>query len=192
MWAWHATLLQLGLEIILLPHKLAPLNYPLCLTGCHWYTNTPSSRQPGKITSVGPRVFLSLPPPSRLSNHLSAPTVGIKTNPCLLFFFFYRNGCWLWRKRNPKYPAHLCVRGRSDSQTGRCTCVLCFSAVVSALFGLKEAVDHSLETQTVYAVQRTLSISWHQWTNVWCILYVCVLCVWTRESTLLAGQCLMG
>lgn len=38
------------------------LNYPLCLTGCHWYTNTPSSRQPGKITSAGPRVFLSLPP----------------------------------------------------------------------------------------------------------------------------------
>lgn len=64
------------------------LNYPLCLTGCHRYTNTLSSRQPGKITSIGPRVFFSLPPPSCLSNHLSAPTVRIKTNPQVIFFLF--------------------------------------------------------------------------------------------------------
>lgn len=45
------------------------------------------------------------------------------------------------------------VRERFDTQTGRCTCVLCFHDVVSALCELKEAVDHSLETQTVCAVQ---------------------------------------
>lgn len=169
------------------------LNCPLCLTGCHWYTNTPSIRQAGKITSGGPRVFLSLHPPSSLSNHLSAPTVRIKTNPP---FFLLKKPILIMHEEEFKIASLFVVWGKGfDSQTGRCTCVLCFCAVVSALCELKEAVDHSLETQTVCAVQWTFSISWHQRTNVQCILCVCArvrVCVWTCESALLEGKCLMG
>lgn len=92
VWAWHAKLLQLGLEIILLPHKLAPLTSDETelpsvsnrMSLVHKHPAKPTARQ--NYLRWTKSVFVYTPLPSCLSNHLSAPTARVKTNPCLIFF----------------------------------------------------------------------------------------------------------
>lgn len=62
-------------------------------------------------------------------------------------------------------------------QTGRCACVLRYRALSRALCELKEAADHSLETQTECAVHWTLSVLRHH-ALMYSARFVCVrVCV---------------
>lgn len=180
--AWHATLLQLGLEIIELLCKLQPLTSDenelpsvsnrMSLVHKHIVHLMAKKKKP----STEPRVFL-LPLLATICQVQQS-----ELNPTNLFFSFTETDCdyaqW-------KYPAYLLSEGKVW-QSDRCTCGSYFHAVLRALCALKEAVDHGLETQTVCAVQWSLSVSWHQCTNVQYILCVCV-CV--SLFTCVKGHC---
>lgn len=81
-------------------------------------------------------------------------------------------------KSDIKHPAHLLwgeglLIRRADVH------VFCVFVLLWALCeSIKEALDHSMETQTVCAVQWALSLLWHQCTNIQCVLCVCAcVCV---------------
>lgn len=122
---------------------------------------------------------------SRLSNHLSA--TGVRTSLGLTFhlsqeqisFTHNQNILLIWHAEETFH-----------GQAGRCACVLRYRALSRALCELKEAADHSLETQTECAVHRTFSPAASS-TNVQCSLCVRArLC--TRANAPLESKCLMG
>lgn len=104
----------------------------VCLTGCHWYTNTPSSRQPGKnYLRWTKSVFVSTPPtlsPSRLSNHLSAPTLRIKTSLIFFYFCFLKKRMLITKEEKFKISTSLVCMGKvwqSDRQMYMCFVFQC-------------------------------------------------------------------
>lgn len=120
-----------------------------------------------------------------------ATITGVKTRPGLTFHLSQEQ---IFALRTIKTSCLFGTRRkRFHGHAGRCACVSRYRALLRALGELKEAADHSLETQTECAVAlNSLSVSRHH-----ALMYsarfvrACArLC--TLEDAPLESKCLMG
>lgn len=200
--AWHATLLQLGMEVIWFATQTGTT-----FVRWGWTALCVLQDVPGAQASHQRESHAKLPPVDQVCfcPHLpSFPlfcvcnhTLRVKNQNLLLLFFSFPNRFYWCVKSDIKHPAHLLwgegllVR-RADVHVFRV-----FVLLRALCESVKEALDHSMETQTVCAVQWALSLSRHQCANIQCALCVCArvcvrVSVWTCKSALFEGKCLMG
>lgn len=149
--AWHATFLQLGIGNVLAATQTRTIYVrwdwaiPVCLTGFHWYTNTPSIWQRGTERKRPPVNHECFSPPCR-SNHLSAGGVG--TKPDLAFH--------LSQGQTLFYARSYLARGGGTLHGPTSTCAHVVRVIAffpsRAPRELQEAANRSLETQTAPAV----------------------------------------